>query len=59
MLPTHNPDTCVWKAGQWECLHAVDADHFYLGDFLVDLVQLRYKANSITSRKGVSIAQIQ
>lgn len=41
-----------------EELRAVDADHFWIGRLLVDLNQLRHEANSITGRKGVSIAQI-
>jgi hypothetical protein len=41
--PVHGPNTCVWKAGRWECLHGVDADHFWYGDVLVDLNQLRHE----------------
>lgn len=46
-MPEHNPDTCAWKAGRWECLHAVDADHFWIGDLLVDLNQLRHEEESL------------
>lgn len=42
--PTHDPDSCVWKYGHWECLHAIDADHFWYGDVMVDILSLNHEA---------------
>jgi hypothetical protein len=52
-LPVHDPSVCVWKAGRWECLHAVDADHFWYGDVLVDLNQLRHEASRVVGADKV------
>lgn len=41
--PVHDPNTCAQKGGRWECLHAIDADHFWLGDLMVDLNQIRHE----------------
>lgn len=48
--PTHDPSWCVWKHGHWECLHAIDTDHFWYGDVMVDLVALKYERDSLNAQ---------
>lgn len=56
--PTHDPATCTRKGGRWECLHAIDADHFWLGDLMVDLVQLQREETRMAQEPKYTHAQV-
>lgn len=56
--PTHEAGKCGKRGERWECLHAIDADHFWLGDLMVDLVQLENEQNRMSLLPKFTDAQI-
>lgn len=56
MQPMHT-DACTRNGSRYECLHAIDADHFWIGDLMVDINQLYWEAN-MHRRPSQTAAQV-